>query len=139
MIEANPADGIRAGADQPREARFLTPSELAAAALAAAAGPHAPDQHDVVTHGPHGRATAMVGSVRDTAIVWLLGTTGLRIGELCALDVGDVTLARRRLRVRTSKNGTARDVPIPGPVLARLDLDGRAQDEPLFGGADGGG
>jgi len=109
MIEANPAVGIRVGADQPREPRFLHPGQLAA--LATAAGPHPPDEHAVATRGPHGRTVKTIGLARDlardTAMVWLLGTTGPRIGKACALSVGDVDVARRRLRIHRSKNGTA--------------------------------
>jgi len=63
--------------------------------------------------------------------VLMLGTTGLRIGEAVALDVGDVDLGRGRARVRRSKTGVARDVPVPASVLVRLDL-ARAKSEPLF-------
>lgn len=67
-------------------------------------------------------------------LVWLLATTGLRPGEAVALDVADVDAARRRIRVRKSKTGTARDVPVPASVLAMLELD---HDGPLFVGVRG--
>lgn len=64
-------------------------------------------------------------------MVMLLGSTGIRLDECCALLVGDVDAERRRLRVRKSKTSVARDVPIPASVLALLDLD-RGADEWLF-------
>jgi integrase len=65
------------------------------------------------------------------SLVWTLGTTGLRIGEACALNVGDVTRKSGRLQVRESKSGEPRSVPVPARVLAMYDLD-RPAGEPLF-------
>lgn len=78
------------------------------------------------------------GHGRDdsAALVWLLGTTGLRISEAMALNVGDVDSERKRLRVHRSKTGRARDVPVPASVLAMLDLK-RTPSEPLVRGARG--
>lgn len=87
-----------------RDARYLTMAELHQLALAAG---------------------------EWLAMVLLLGTTGLRIGEAAALNVGSVDVRRRRVRVATSKNGEGRDVPVSRSLLARLDLD-RASGEPLF-------
>ncbi|WP_130865811.1 tyrosine-type recombinase/integrase [Acidipropionibacterium timonense] len=73
----------------------------------------------------------------SAALVWLLGTTGLRIGEALALNVGDVDERRGRVRVHRSKTGRARDVPVPASVIAMLDLDGPA-DRPLLRAHRGG-
>lgn len=108
-LEANPCVGVAAGRQTVHDARFLSPAEVRR--LAEAAGEDAP-------------------------LVWLLATTGLRIGEAVALDVGDVDASRGRLRVRRSKNGRARDVPVPASVLAMLDL-GRDTSEPLLLSAAG--
>ena len=64
-------------------------------------------------------------------MVLLMGTTGIRIGEACGLDVGDVVPARGRLRVRpeVSKSPRGRDVPVPASVLRLLDLTHKG---PLF-------
>lgn len=113
LLERNPAEGLKVRAGQPREARFLQLDELRH--LAWEAG----QPHSSATGG---RGPGVGRHEPDTAMVWLLGTTGLRIGEAQALDVGDIDERRRRLRVRTSKNGTARDVPIPPQVLAVLPL-----------------
>src|SRR5262249_10179541 len=55
-------------------------------------------------------ATDAVG-LRDRAALELLYGSGLRVAELCALDVGDVDLDRRRGRVQ-GKGGKERVVPV---------------------------
>lgn len=83
-----------------------------------------------------------VGEVRRLAgaagrygpMVWLLATTGVRIGECVRLQVGDVDVGRARLRVRQSKAGRPRDVPIPASVLAMLEVEDRPASAPLFVG-----
>lgn len=105
MITKDPTEGVTTGRLTKTEPRFLDVDELRD--LAAAAG-------------------------RDRALVMLLGTTGLRIGEACALEVGDVDVKRGRLRVRRSKTGVPRDVPIPKSVLALLEVKDRGRREPLF-------
>lgn len=115
MVAANPCDQVAHPRERAREARYLTPAEV--------------------------QAIAEAGDDQHRAIVWLLATTGLRIGEAFALDVADVNSRRRRLRVRAVEVGAsksdARDVPISAPVLALLDLD-RPGTAPLFVGAKGG-
>lgn len=102
----NPATKLRVSAEQMRDPVFLSAHELQA--VAERAGHHRP-------------------------LLLLLGTTGLRIGEACALNVGDVDVKRRRLWVRgaVAKTRRGREVPIPASVLGLLDLD-RAADAPLF-------
>lgn len=108
-LQANPAANVTPGRGAVRLPIFLTIPRLQA--LAEATGPHAP-------------------------MVWLLGTTGLRLGECRRLDVEDVDVARSRLLVKRAKSGRGREVPITAPVLAMLDLDGAAR--PLFCSANGG-
>jgi tyrosine recombinase XerC len=55
-------------------------------------------------------------AVRDRAVLELLYATGLRVSELCALDMGDVDLARGRVRAM-GKGGREREVPV-GEVAA---------------------
>lgn len=100
----NPCVDVVVGAEQRREARFLSVDELKL--LADQAGHYAP-------------------------LVMFLGTTGVRIGESAALDVSDVDRLRARARVRKSKNGEARDVPVSAGVMSLLDLE-RARTDPLF-------
>ena len=101
-IPSNPADGLTPGRPQRRSPEYLTLAELRQ--LADAAG-------------------------RYSAMVWLLGTTGVRIGECCALDTADVDPGRLRLVVRRAKSGRGREVPIPAAVLGMLGLDAEG---PLF-------
>ena len=78
---------------------------------------------------------------RDRAVVELLYAAGLRVGELVALDLGDVELGRRMLRVR-GKGRKERLVPFGRPAAAAIEryLPERARwrraggddDEPLF-------
>lgn len=101
---------VRVPSEQRREAVFLTAKQLR---KLAAARPEA------------------------EAMILFLGTTGLRIGECCALDVGDVDMKRRRVRVHKSKTGKGRDVPVPKSVLEMLDLE-REATAPLFTTRTGG-
>lgn len=50
-------------------------------------------------------------AVRDRAILELLYAAGLRVSELCDLDIDDVNLDRQRVRV-LGKGGREREVPI---------------------------
>jgi site-specific recombinase XerD len=54
------------------------------------------------------------GSKRDLAIVQLLRHTGLRVGELAALQIGDVATSERKgaVVVRLGKGGKQRTVPL---------------------------
>lgn len=111
LLNRNPCAGVRAPQSGRREPEYMTAGELVG--LADADPAYRP-------------------------LVMLLGTCGLRIGEACGLNVGDVDRERRRLRVRpeTSKSDRGRDVPIPAPVLDMLDL-ARKPSEPLFVGVRG--
>ncbi|MDR1768048.1 MAG: tyrosine-type recombinase/integrase [Propionibacteriaceae bacterium] len=110
VVRSNPAVGVKAGRSKRRPVRALEPEQVAA--LARACGKHGP-------------------------LIWLLATCGLRIGEACALNVGDVNLARGRLNVKPGKTGKGREVALPRFVAARLDLT-RPPDRPLFTSLTGG-
>lgn len=85
--------------------------------------------------------------VRDRAILELLYAAGLRVGELVALDLGDVNLNERLLRIR-GKGRKERVVPFGRkaetalrrylPERARWRHGGSAQDHPLFVNQRGG-
>lgn len=109
-IAKNPADGVRVPRDHRREPHYLSAAELAQ--LAGASGTYAP-------------------------MIWLLGTTGLRIGEAVRAKIRDVDQERRRIRVPRAKSGRGRDVPLPASVLAMLDL-ARGPAELVFVGPLGG-
>ena len=54
-------------------------------------------------------------SLRDRAVLELLYSTGIRVAELCGLDVDSVDLERRRVRV-LGKGGREREVPLGEPA-----------------------
>lgn len=66
--------------------------------------------------------------IRDRAVLELLYGSGLRVGELCALEVGDIDLRYETLRV-TGKGRKERQVPMSDAArvaLARYLPEGRA-------------
>jgi integrase/recombinase XerC len=69
------------------------------------------------------------GGQRDRAGLELLYGSGLRVAELCSLDVDDVDTRQRRLRV-TGKGRKDRQVPISGPAAEAVETyvaDGRGE------------
>lgn len=58
--------------------------------------------------------------LRDAAVLELLYATGIRVGELCGLDVDDVDRERRVVRV-LGKGRKERTVPFGRPAEAALD------------------
>ena len=66
-------------------------------------------------------------ALRDRLIVEMLYATGIRVSELCGMDVDDVDTANRVIRV-LGKGNKQRTVPFGKPALAALDAwlaDGR--------------
>ncbi len=61
-----------------------------------------------------------VMDLRDRAVLELLYATGVRVGELCGLDVDDVDSARRLVRV-LGKGRKERSVPYGVPAQTALD------------------
>lgn len=59
-------------------------------------------------------------ALRDKLIVEMLYATGIRVSELCGLDVDDVDTGRRLLRV-LGKGNKQRTVPFGGPALKALE------------------
>jgi integrase/recombinase XerC len=79
---------------------------------------------------PVGRAIAL----RDAAVLELLYGSGLRVSELCGLDLGDVDTTERRVVV-WGKGSKQRAVPVSEPAAAAVDAwvaGGRA----VLAGAD---
>jgi integrase/recombinase XerC len=76
----------------------------------------------VLRAGPPGPEDAVAAAValRDVAVAELLYATGVRVGELVALDVSSVDAARRLLRVR-GKGDRERVVPYGVPAGQRLE------------------
>ncbi len=54
-------------------------------------------------------------TLRDRAVLELLYGSGIRVGELCGLDLGDVDLGRGRVRV-LGKGDRQREVPLGEPA-----------------------
>jgi integrase/recombinase XerC len=68
------------------------------------------------TGAPMGSGQDAALALRDTAIVELLYATGIRVGELCGLDVGDLDEGRRTVRV-LGKGNRERTVPAGVPAV----------------------
>ena len=85
----------------------LRQDQVAAVLAAAATGPSR-------NSGPDGQDEAL--ALRDTAIVELLYATGIRVGELCGLDLGDLDEDRRTVRV-LGKGNRERTVPAGIPAV----------------------
>jgi len=84
------------------------------------------------------------------ALYLVCGETALRVGELIGLEVSDVDMQQRTLRVERSvsptgevtrpKNGEVRTLSMTERLTAALApfVQGRAKQAPLFGGREGG-
>jgi integrase len=109
-LTVNPADGIELPRLPETEQRYLTHEQL----------------HRVA-----------VASGRLRTLIFVLGYCGLRFGEAAALQVADVDVTARRIRVRRSvtyvrktglvegptKNHTARTVPVPAFAARLLETE----------------
>ncbi|MDR2367586.1 MAG: tyrosine recombinase XerC [Deltaproteobacteria bacterium] len=93
--------------------RFLTPAE-AKALLDAPRDPGGGAQDRA------GREREAV-LARDMALLELAYSSGLRVGELVALDIGDVHFDRARVLVRSGKGGKDRLAPVGRPALAAMN------------------
>ena len=123
---------------------ILAPDE-AAAAIAAAARPSPVSESDTDARRDLGESDDPI-ALRDVAILELLYATGIRVGELCGLNVADVDAHRRVVRV-IGKGNKERTVPYGAPAakaVARWLRDGRPSvvgqrsGEALLLGARGG-
>ncbi|MBK7977431.1 MAG: tyrosine-type recombinase/integrase [Deltaproteobacteria bacterium] len=66
--------------------------------------------------------------IRDRAVLELLYDTGMRRGELAALDVTDVDLGDRAVRIRSGKGRIGRVAPLGGSAALGFDLTWRRCD-----------
>ena len=69
-------------------------------------------------------------ALRDAAIMELLYATGIRVGELCGLDLGDLDSERRTVRV-LGKGGRERTVPAGTPAVRAVSAWAR-EGRPVF-------
>ncbi|MDJ0870049.1 MAG: tyrosine recombinase XerC [Myxococcota bacterium] len=126
VLERDPSAGLSAPKQRPRLPRPLAVDDCEALMEA---DPRPGERADP------GRARER--ALRDRALVELLYGAGLRVGETVALDVRDVDLLGREVRV-WGKGGKERIVPLPQAareaLSAYLDLRRRSgyQAEPLF-------
>lgn len=104
-LERDPAAALRS----PKRVRALPPTVEQADAAAMLA-----EALSVVAEG------GGPGAVRDVAILELLYATGIRVSELCGLDLGDVDHGRQTLRV-LGKGNKQRTVPYGTPAARALD------------------
>ncbi len=83
------------------------------------------------------------GDKRNIAIVQLLRHTGLRVGELCNLRLGDVTISERKgeVLVRGGKGNKDRTIPLNNDarraLAAYLEVRPKVADDRLFVGQRG--
>ena len=124
-IRANPAKGVKLPRKQTLEKVYLTAGQLGQLADAC------------TVHGD---------------IVWVLGTVGLRWGELAALRVRDVNVVKNRLQIErnavvvgsetiigTPKTHERREVVVPASVMRLIEarMVGKGPDELLWPRRDG--
>jgi site-specific recombinase XerD len=104
-IPADPARTLRAPSGEGRLPRVLTSPELG-----------------VLLDEPPGRIEAdpVERRLRDDAVLEVLYGCGLRVGELCGLDLPDVALRTRTVTV-WGKGGKQRQVPLGQPAADALE------------------
>lgn len=112
LIEINPAKsikGVKLGRPQPR---WLTRKETYALLRELQKA----DQLAMARAEGDLKHPAVVQARRDAAVVALLLHAGLRVGELVALELGDVEISERKgqVTVRYGKGGKQRPVPLNG-------------------------
>ncbi|WP_181034113.1 tyrosine-type recombinase/integrase [Arthrobacter sp. GMC3] len=118
----NPAKGVNLPEGKKRQHRFLTVAQVAAIA-------------DTIDS-------------RYKGMVWVLATTGIRMGEACELRAGDLDERRRRITISravvktvigTPKNRKTRTVPVTPTAMAYLAVaaEGKGGDDLLFTTARG--
>jgi len=124
IVPVNPAERLALPVQVRREPLYLSSAQVQAIADAADGWGMARTP-DSVSRGWY------------APMVWFMATTAARIGEVCALDVGDVVRrkvggrGRWRAWIGRAKGKRGRDLPVPAKVVAMLDLD-RPATAPLF-------
>lgn len=103
LCTSDPASGLRAPSGNARLPRVLRTDEL----------------HQLLEEPPTASSTSH-GEVRDRALMEVLYGSGLRVSELCGLDLDDVDLGRARLEV-WGKGSRQRLVPLSAPAGRALE------------------
>lgn len=114
VVAHNPARTVRA----PKTARRL-PGSLDADTLSALLDGAAPVADPVVGRGPDETVPDEPLTIRDTAMIELMYSSGLRLAELVAVDVNDIDSADAMLTV-VGKGAKTRRVPVGKAALAAL-------------------
>lgn len=113
VIDADPAARLRAPSGNGRLPRVLDRGELSL----------------LLDGAPSSTTTDESVRLRDDAVLELLYGSGLRVSELCGLDVGDVDLRRRSVTV-VGKGDRQRQVPMHdrcAQALQRWSNEGRPE------------
>lgn len=143
-VSTNPAAALRS----PRKERPLPPhlAQAEAVAMLDAARPRPPvpggdpsgPSHREAADQPPGTGRAPEPAVvlRDLALLEVLYATGVRVSELCGLDLADVDAERRLVRV-VGKGDKERSVPVGLPALRALEHY-LAEGRPALAGQDSG-
>jgi integrase/recombinase XerC len=130
----------------PAQARPADPEQAGAAGGEAGQGGAGPGGAGRAGPGEAAGAAAQAVALRDTAIMELLYATGMRVSELCGLDLGDLDESRNTARV-LGKRSKERVVPVGIPAVravrawlaeGRPDLVGPRTGRAMFLGARGG-
>ena len=127
VVEIDPSVGLSAPKGDGRLPQVLRQGQLDALLDGAHPAPGAPaDEARTDAETPQSTARERSLTNRDDALLELLYGSGLRVGELCALSVGDLDLDRGRATV-WGKGAKQRVVPMSEPSVAavRRWLQGR--------------
>jgi len=101
VIDADPTAGVRTPSDSGRLPKVLTAEQLSALLISSD------------TEAPEWR------TARDTAVIELLYGSGLRVSELCGLEVNGVNVKAQSIVVM-GKGSKERRVPVSEPSLAAI-------------------
>lgn len=102
-VKVDPTTGVKAPSDKGRLPTVLTSDQLRA----------------LLESRPEGHAPWRIS--RDDAVIELLYGSGLRVAELCSLNLDSLDVRRRSVRVM-GKGSKERIVPVSDPTLAAVKL-----------------
>ncbi|MDQ1659656.1 MAG: integrase/recombinase XerC [Cryptosporangiaceae bacterium] len=103
----------------PRELPGILRADQASALLDGPPPARVPADPEATAAGTTEDPVVAAAAIRDQLILELLYATGVRVSELCGLDLGDVDRARRLVRV-LGKGGKERSVPYGVPAERSL-------------------
>ncbi|MDR2339515.1 MAG: tyrosine recombinase XerC [Deltaproteobacteria bacterium] len=144
-LDSNPALSVKAPKLPKKNPRFLSQRE-AESLLGPIPGPipgpedGPPRKGRIAKNSGPAKEPGPIGppqrhEARDQAMLELLYSTGMRVGELAALDLDDLDFREGSARVRKGKGQKDRLVPVGEPALDALGLWLKAREGYLKGGA----